>query len=247
MNNKSQNNLAVPLAIVLSGILIAAAVLFTGNTSVANVKQAQNAQPQGGGAGAPAQPQGPVRVSIVGEPVLGNPDAPVTIVEFSDYECPFCKRSFDQLLPLLKKNYIDTGKLKLVFRNFPLSFHQNAEKEAEAAECAKDQAGDAAYFKFHDEIFTKTTSNGTGLTLSELPVIAKDIGLNVDTFQTCLNSGKFASEVKKDMDDGSAAGVSGTPSWFIGKSGKESIEGTLIVGAQPYSVFQIAIDQLLKK
>ena len=245
MENKPINNLAVPIAIVFAGVLIAGAVIFTGSVSTSNSKQAKAVQAQDGIV-VPTQPQGPARVSIAGEPVLGNPDAPLTIVEFSDYECPFCKRSFDGMLPSLKKDYIDTGKLKLVFRNYPLPFHVNAEKEAEAAECAKDQGGDGAYFKFHDEIFTKTTSNGTGLALTELPIIAKYIGLNAASFQSCLDTGKFANEVKKDMSDGSAAGVSGTPSWFIGASGKKGyIDGTLIVGAQPFSVFQVAIDKLL--
>lgn len=191
-------------------------------------------------------PSGSVKVSIDDDPVLGDKNAPITLIEFSDYECPFCKRSFDQLLPELKKKYIDTGKVKLVFRDFPLSFHANAQKEAEAAECARAQGNDATYFKFHDQIFVQTTSNGTGLALTELPIIAKSLGLDVTVFQACLDSGKFKDEVAKDMADGSAVGVSGTPSWIIGTSGKDGqIEGQLVVGAQPFSVFQAIIDEKL--
>ncbi len=171
------------------------------------------------------------------DPFMGDKDAPVTVIEWSDYECPFCKRFWSDTLPQLKSQYIDTGKVKLVYRDFPLSFHQNAHIEAEAAECAKDQGGDTAYFKYHDEIFKRTTSNGQGITVDQLPVIAKDIGLDVNKFNTCLNSGKFKSEVDKDISDGSAAGIQGTPGFVI--------NGKLISGAQPFSVFKQVIDDEL--
>lgn len=194
------------------------------------------------------QPGGVTKVSTDDDPVLGDANAPLTIIEFSDYECPFCKRSFGDVLPELKKNYIDTGKLKFVYRDYPLSFHANAHKEAEAAECARVQGGDAIYFRFHDQIFTQTTSNGTGLALSKLPVIARSFGLDVSKFQQCLDSGTFKSEVDKDIADGTAAGVSGTPSWFIGRSSKDGmINGTLVVGAQPFAAFKALIDAELKK
>ncbi|MBI3232050.1 MAG: DsbA family protein [Candidatus Doudnabacteria bacterium] len=178
---------------------------------------------------------------------MGSKNAPLTVIEFSDYECPFCKRSFNDVIPNLKKDYIDTGKVKFVYRDLPLSFHQNAHKEAQAAECARAQGGDSVYFKYHDQIFTKTTSNGTGIALDQLPVIAKDLGLNVSKFQQCLDSDKFKTEVDKDIADATAAGASGTPTWFIGKSTSNgTIDGTRIVGAQPYAAFKTVIDQQLK-
>lgn len=238
-------------SILLGGLIISASILSSGGAfqKGANVGSAQ--QPSGNPAPTaqqPAgQPSGPVKVSVDNDPVLGDKNAPLTLIEFSDYECPFCKRTFTDLLPELKKAYIDTGKVKLVYRDFPLSFHANAEKEAEAAECARSLGNDATYYKFHDQIFTQTTSNGTGLALTQLPVIAKNLGLNVNQFQQCLDSGKFKDEVAKDMADGTAAGVSGTPSWIIGTSSKDGqIEGQLIVGAQPFSSFKTAIDGLLK-
>ncbi len=249
----------LPLAVVLSAIIISVSITYStkvllksnfisnsfaapqvaGNVAPANKQAAQQA--------APAQPDsGPAKVAVAGEPVLGNPNAPLTIVEFSDYECPFCKRSFTDVLPSLKSDYVNTGKVKLVYRNYPLPFHQNAHKEAQAALCAKDQGGDTAYFKFHDEIFTKTTSNGTGLALDQLPAIAKDVGLNVNQFQSCLDSGKYKDKVDKDIAYGSQVGVSGTPTWFIGKSnGNGEVDGAKIVGAQPYAVFKTAIDKQL--
>lgn len=239
-------------AIILGGLIISGSIFAvrgglektSNGGSVAVQKPNDTAAPQP----SDDQPSGPVKVSIDDDPVLGDKNAPLTLIEFSDYECPFCKRTFDQLLPDLKKNYIDTGKVKLVYRDFPLSFHANAEKEAEAAECARAKGSDATYFKFHDQIFTQTTANGTGLALTQLPVIAKDLGLNVNQFQQCLDSGKFKDEVAKDLADGMAAGVSGTPSWIIGESSKDGmITGNLIVGAQPFAAFKAVIDEKLDK
>ena len=200
----------------------------------------------------PSQPDptdngAPVKVSVDDDPVLGDKKAKVTLIEFSDYECPFCKKYFTETFPQIKKDYIDTGKIKMVFRDLPLGFHQNAPKEAEAAECARKQGGNTAYFKFHDQIFTKTTSNGTGLALDQLPIIAKELGLNVNKFQQCLDSDEFKGEVDKDLADAGKVGASGTPTFFIGKSTDNGeIDGIKIVGAQPYSAFKTIIDELLK-
>lgn len=250
--------ISTPTAILIGSVIISLAILINGGiikikgTTAGTSNPAQAAQ-------VPTQPiqqapqaaipdsTGPVKVSVDDDPVLGDKNAKLTLIEFSDYECPFCKRSFDQLLPELKKNYIDTGKMKLVYRDLPLPFHQNAHKEAEAAECARAQGGDSVYFKYHDQIFTKTTSNGTGLALDQLPVIAQSLGLNISQFQQCLDSGKFKDEVDKDIADAGKVGVNGTPTWFVGKTTSEGIiEGTKIVGAQPFSAFQPTIDNLLK-
>ena len=216
-------------------------------------KGATNIIAQGGTQPTAPAPQGPgddgkpVTVSVDDDPVLGDKNAKVTLIDFSDYECPFCKRHFDQVYPQLKKDYIDTGKVKMVFRDLPLSFHANAPKEAEAAECARRQGGDGIYYRYHDQIFTKTTSNGTGLALDQLPVIAKDLGLNVAKFQQCLDSDEFKAEVEKDIADAAAVGASGTPTFFIGKSTDSGeIDGIKLVGAQPYSAFKIIIDEQLK-
>ena len=240
-------------SILLGGLIISASILSSGSAFQKGVGSGSGTgkQPSGNPSAAAQptgnQPSGPVKVSVDNDPILGDKNAPVTIIEFSDYECPFCKKSFTDMLPDLKKNYIDTGKAKLVYRDFPLSFHANAGKEAEAAECARSLGNDATYYKFHDQIFTKTASGGTGLALTELPVIAKNLGLSANQFQQCLDSGKYKDEVAKDMADGTAAGVSGTPSWIVGTSSKDGqIEGQLIVGAQPFSAFKAIIDEKLK-
>lgn len=242
-----KNNIFLPIAIIFSAVLISSSVLYSKSSS-SNKGNNSAIAGQPGVAGAHQRLSNQSKVSVDDDSVLGDKNAPLTLIEFSDYECPFCKRSFDQLLPELKKNYIDTGRLKLVYRDFPLPFHANAHKEAEAAECARSQGDDATYFKFHDQIFTQTTSNGTGLAPSQLPVIAKSLGLDVSQFQQCLDSRKFENEVDKDIADGIAAGVSGTPAWFIGKSSKDGvINGTLLVGAQPFPAFKTIIDAELNK
>lgn len=195
---------------------------------------------------APPEDTTPKQVSVDDDPVIGNKEAKVTMIDFTDYECPFCKKYFDETFSEIKKNYIDTGKIKYVVRDLPLSFHQNAHKEAQAAECAREQGGDEVYFKYHDEIFKRTTSNGTGLALTDLSVIADDIGLSGAALQSCLDSEKYKKEVDKDLADASSVGATGTPSFFIGKSNSDGvIIGTPIIGAQPYSAFQAEIDKQL--
>jgi len=191
---------------------------------------------------------GPKEVSVDDDAILGDKNAPITMIEFVDYECPFCKRFFDETLPQIKKEYIDTGKVKLVMRDLPLDFHQNAHKESQAAECAREQGGNTAYFKYHDEIFKRTTSNGTGLALDQLAVIANDLGLSGSILQSCLDSGKYKAEVDKDLADASAYGATGTPSFFIGKSSSSGkFQGTILVGAQPFESFKAALDAELNK
>lgn len=258
--NLQRGSLTQSTAILIAGVMISFSILLS--SGVIKIKgltaykplatSAPLAQNDNNPSPAPlvnpqqAQPAGPVKVELADAPVLGSKGATVTVVEFSDYECPFCKRHYDQVYPELKKNYIDTNKAKLVFRNLPLPFHQNAHKEAEAALCVRDQGGDSAYFKYHDLMFTKTTSNGTGLALDQLPKLATEIGVDGSKVQSCLDSAKYKDYVDKDLAYASTIGATGTPTFFIGKSADKEIEGKIIVGAQPYSVFQAAIDALLK-
>ncbi|MDO8642433.1 MAG: thioredoxin domain-containing protein [Candidatus Woesearchaeota archaeon] len=164
--------------------------------------------------------------------VLGDKKAPVTIVEFSDFECPFCGRFHQQTFPQINENYIKTGKVKLILRDFPLGFHAEAQKAAEAAECAGEEG---KYYEMSDKLFNDGVQGG----VASFKIFAADIGLNTAKFNDCLDSGKMASEVKKDMADGAQYGVSGTPAFFI--------NGQLISGAQPYSAFQQVIEQALNK
>lgn len=249
--------ISVPASIIIGSCIIAISILLSGGvlevkglttkkvgTAVASSAPAASVAP----AAAAAADTGPVKVSIDDDAVLGDKNAPLTMIEFSDYECPFCKRYFDQTYPEIKKNYIDTGKLKVVFRDLPLTFHDPmATKEAIAANCAKEQGGDTAYYKIHDAMFTQTTSNGTGLSVDKLYTIAGEVGLNAANFKACLDGDKHKDEVKKDLADAGTAGADGTPTFFVGKSDPSgTINGTRLVGAQPYAAFSTIIDGLLK-
>ena len=187
-----------------------------------------------GGEGAAAGPTptvGPVEVSADDDPAIGPEDAPVTIIEFSDFQCPYCARFQTETLPQILSNYGD--RVRFVYRDFPLvSLHANALKAAEASECADDQE---AYWKYHDLLF----QNQSALDDASLKNYAASLGLDTAAFNQCLDSDKYMSEVQKDEQDGITAGVQGTPAFFI--------NGVLISGAQPYSVFQAAIEAALAK
>jgi protein-disulfide isomerase len=173
-----------------------------------------------------------VDASAGNSPVLGQSSAPVTIIEFSDYQCPYCGRFETDTYPQLKTDYIDTGKVKLVFRNFPLSFHENAQNAAEAAECANEQG---KFWAYNENLFAKNTA----LTVTNLKQYAKDLGLDTTKFDQCLDSGKMKSVVQKDVTDATSYGVSGTPTFYI--------NGVELVGAQPISAFKQVIDAALAK
>jgi protein-disulfide isomerase len=164
--------------------------------------------------------------------VKGDPNAPVTIIEFSDYECPFCARFYAQTYSQIVSEYIDTGKVKLIFRDFPLSFHKNAQKAAEAAECAGEQD---RYYDMHDKLFAEGVVGG----IPTFKQYAVDLGLDTVKFDVCLDSGRMAGEVRKDMQNGQAAGIRGTPGFVV--------NGKLISGAQPFAVFKQAIEAELAK
>lgn len=186
------------------------------------------------------RPAGPARASLGDVPALGRPDAPVTLVEFSDYQCPFCQRFFATTLPALKKDYIDTGKVRYVFRDFPLDqIHPQARKAAEAAHCAGEQG---KYWEMHDVLF----GNQQALEPPKLSEHARTLGLDGGRFDECLTSGKHAARVSQGLTDGLATGVQGTPGFVVAKTRPgDTVEGTLVVGAQPVDVFRRLIDQLL--
>ena len=182
-------------------------------------------------------------VSLDDDPVKGNPDAPVTIVEFSDFQCPFCSRFFDQTLPLLEENYIDTGKVKFVYKDLPLdNLHPNARPVHIAAECADEQG---KFWGYHDILFENQAQwnrlSSVDLS-SQLNEYATTLGLNSASFDSCLSSQEMADEVNADYLQAASYGATGTPTFFIGTEKDGFIK---LVGAQPYAAFQSAIDNLL--
>ncbi len=186
----------------------------------------------------PQQPSGPVDVSRGHLPILGDENAKVTVVEFSDFQCPFCKALFDESLPQIKKDYVETGKVKFAYRHYPISsIHPNAQKAAEASECANEQK---KFWDYHDQLFINQAdweSLDTTAALAKFTEFAGSLGLDTAKFGQCLSSGKFEGAVSKDLSDGTAAGVSGTPATFI--------NGIIVEGAVPYEQFKAQIEQEL--
>jgi len=209
------------------------------SADVGAIKQILSAL-QKGAQGAPPPP--PVtQVELDDDPVRGNVNAKVAIVEFSDYECPFCGRFHSQALPSLKKDYIDTGKVQYIFRDFPLEFHPNAISASIAANCAGEQG---AYWEMHDSLFVNQKRLGKAL----YDELAKTLKVNTVSFDTCLKDKKQAKEVTSDFVYGQSVGIEGTPTFFVGRiDGKKLVDVIQIVGAQPPAVFSQAIESLLNK
>lgn len=170
----------------------------------------------------------------------GNKNANIVLVEYSDMECPFCKRFH----PTMKQVIADYGdKVKWVYRHFPLSFHANAQKEAEAAECAAKLGGNDAFWKYVDAILDRTSSNGTGFALEKLVPLAKELGLNETKFKVCLDSEEFTQKVKNQITSGTEEGVTGTPGTIIINASGDT---QLIPGAIPYEQIKPIIDKTLQ-
>lgn len=226
-----QNPYLIPGAILIAGALVAGAVFYSNrNPSL------ETANPSSGQVG------GPVEVSADDDPFLGPKDAKVTVIEFSDYQCPFCRSFWRNTLNQIKEQYIDAGKsVKFVYRDFPLSsIHSMAQKYAEAAECAEDQG---KFWEMHDKIFEEQDKLGQGTIgaygVNDIKRWAGELGLNGAEFNQCLDSGKYSEEVNQDFKDGTLSGANGTPTIFI--------NGRVVVGAQPFENFKALIDEELKK
>lgn len=175
---------------------------------------------------------------------LGDKNAPVTLVEFSDYQCPFCRRHYMQTFPLIKKNLVDTGKVRFIFRDYPLSFHAAAIPAAMAAECVREEQGDSGYYAMHAKIFDGQQKLGSGtvdIPTDDLKQYARDLKADMNQFLSCLETSKYRAEIENDIQQGSRYGIGGTPGFVItnGKSSKR------IDGAQPYSVFEAEVEALL--
>jgi len=174
--------------------------------------------------------------------VYGDAAAPVTLIEYSDFECPYCKRFHDTAKQLVDRS---GGKVDLVYRHFPLDFHNpGAEKEAEASECVAELGGNVAFWKFADAVYTRTRSNGKGFPLENLPPLAVELGLDKDAFQKCLDSGRMAARVRYDLETGTKAGVQGTPGNILRNN--RTGEVLAVPGAQPYERLNEAVQKLLK-
>jgi protein-disulfide isomerase len=228
-----KNSLGTPAAIIVAGIIVAAAIIFSGGEGGTSAS-APTPTPTGGNekeqlALAAMQPDDHVR---------GNRDADVYILEFSDTECPFCKRFHETMIQVMNE-YGD--RVAWVYRHFPLaSLHPTAARESEALECANELGGPDIFWAYADTVYERTPQ-GAALTDEDLFSFAVELGLDRTEFVTCLNSGKYSAEVQKDLDNAIALGGRGTPHSFIVTKDKM----TQIRGAQPFSVVKASLDAIL--
>lgn len=223
---------------VLVGLLVVAAFLIgfllPKNGSLINVTgNTYQGQPAASPTPAPGQK---VDVSVGHFPVLGNKNAKVTVVEFGDFQCPFCGRFYTDVEKNLIKDYVNTGKVRFAFRSFAF-LGQESNWASEAAECASEQG---KFWEYHNYLYENQSGENQGaFSKDNLKSFASTVGLNTSQFNTCLDSGKYAKNVTDDTDAGKKAGVSGTPTTFV--------NGQSVVGAQPYSSFKTLIDAELSK
>ena len=217
----------IPVFVTLDGkYLITAPVPLTAD--------AQGLSDTGSAGG--AKPGEKVNVEIGNSPTLGNKSAKVVVVEFTDYQCPFCGRHYSETFSQIKKDYINTGLVLYVLKDFPLiSIHPEAQKAAEAAHCVRDQQNDTGYWKMHDKLF----ENQQSLSVENYKKWARELGVKGADFDRCLDSGKHAKTVGDNLAYGESLGVSGTPASFV--------NGISLSGALPYSEFKTITDSELAK
>ncbi len=178
------------------------------------------------------------KVSTLGNLILGDLKAPITLVEFTDYQCPFCRKFYSNAYKKLKKQYVDTGKLRFVLRDLPLGFHQHAKPAAISAHCAGEQD---KFWEMHDALF----DGGGKLNKDDILGYAKKIGLENVSFKSCLTSGRYNEGIKQDVTDARNASITGTPGFVVGRTTDNFVNGTLISGTRPFSTFKKEIDKLL--
>lgn len=234
--NPTLEKYLTPISVVVAAVIIGGAILLGDGMP----RPSGNAQPTVGNETALAAQLDAVAPVTTQDHVRGNPQAEVVIIEYSDTECPFCKR-FHETMQQVMTQYGD--RAAWVYRHFPLDqLHQKARSEAVALECANELGGNEAFWKYTDRLFEITPSND-GLDAAELPKIASYIGLDVSAFRTCLSSGKYDAHVEADVQNATATGGNGTPwSIVVTKSGKKFP----LSGAQPYEEVVKLIDEALK-
>ena len=230
---KNTDSKQIAGAIIIAGLIIAGAILLKGNQTVVS----NNGNIPNNNGNPPQQQAGPLKPITSKDHIWGNSNAKIIVVEYSDFDCPFCKSFHVTMKQIVEKN---NGKVAWIYRHFPLpQLHPNAFKKAESSECVAELAGNDAFWKYADKLFEGNPPTG----LDKLPSLAGEIGLDVSRFTTCLSSGKYKSFVDTSIKEGSTAGVTGTPKSFIVKNGK--VVDT-INGAEPIDMVTQKIDAALK-
>lgn len=236
-SNKAGNTGLIFGSVMVVVVLIGAAAIFGSRSHNRGTIPLHGTQSNPGAiersVGQTARAQVPIDES---DPVLGNADAPVTIVEFSDFQCTFCTRFFFQTEPIIKSTYIDTGKAKLVYKDLSVNGRES-DFAAQAAQCAHDQG---KFWEYHDLLFRKRTGYNDGtFTKDKLKQYGAELGLHAEKFNACVDKGEFASRVNGDETHARSVGANGTPTFFI--------NGIRVVGAQPTNIFEQIIDAELAR
>ncbi len=235
-----KQNLILPIAIVIAGIIVAGTIYYTSTKT--NLTGGNNVAATGETTPKQEEIKGPKEITS-NDHVLGDPEAPLTFIVFTDLECPWCKK-FNETTTQMMDEYGKQGKVELVFRHFPLDeLHKKSRKEAEASECAADLGGSEKFWQYINRVFEITPSND-GLDLAELPKIASYVDVDKNKFNECLNSGKFGQKVQENYDDAVASGGTGTPYFIIINKQGEKFPFS---GYLPYQQLKIILDQLLAK
>lgn len=195
------------------------------------------------GAGADRDDGGlePVQLQLdPGEPSLGKASAPLTMVEFTDYQCPYCRRFQAEVFPRLKHDYIDTGKLHFIVRDLPLEIHAAAQPAAEAAHCAGEQG---KFWEMHAALL----GGAKDLPDGGIETRAKAVGLDLQRFRTCVAQGKYAGAIEAHVREADAVGITGTPGFVIGHTAHGELTGQRLEGAAPYEAFDRYLRELLAR
>lgn len=229
--------MAIPMAYTAAraGLLPGGSGTIVAAPSGAPSPSAPSVPPNGNAAG-------PVKPVSKDDHLRGAKNPEFIMIEYSDLECPFCQR-FHTTAKQALEEYKD--KAAWVYRHYPLSFHANAQKEAEASECVAELGGADKYWKYIDTIFERTTANGTGFALDALAPLAKEVGVNEGKFKECLDGGKMTARVNKDLQEGQTAGVDGTPGTVLFRTKDKATR--LVAGALPYEDFKREIEALLNQ
>jgi protein-disulfide isomerase len=236
--------MSIPVSIIFAGILISVSVISVGGSMKDALKNSTGttAAPTAANNNAAAEPT-TATVSLGSMTREGSSDAKVAIVEFSDFECPYCGKYYDEAGRNILADYIKTNKVQMYYRHLPLSFHPSARPLAEASVCANEQG---KFWEFHDSVFEKVLANNRTVPAGVVAAAASDTGIDQAKLNDCINTKRLSSIIDTDSNDAQSAGINGTPGFVVGKiqDGK-IVNGTIVSGAQPYSAFQAAINQYL--
>lgn len=247
---KKKTDYRLIIAILVAAVMISGALVFAGIYGRMSDKDFQakvidginqyveDMQKEAQGGGNPT-PEVIDQDMTDNDAILGDLDAPVTIVEFSDFQCPYCGVFYSDAYQQIKANYVDTGKVKFVFRDFPLSGHPGAYPAALAAECVREQGGDDMYYKMHNKLFENQEALQSEPTVRAgiLAGYAEELGVDVDTYNECVNNETYKDEIYADQNDATGVGISGTPTFII--------NGKVLIGAEPYGEFSKVIEEAL--